>query len=252
MQKEYSYLGNYGIVKIIGGKHKGKFGYYDGDDIDDDDRSKSVIYFGDMLSNATYYLIEPQYITNDFTIEDLKKRKSEIEHKLWKKLSKEQRLELIEEKTLIDNELIYRFENYVSSNKTKGKKVFLSHSSKDKPIVTSVALDLNEKGISTWLDAFDIRPGESIVTKINEGLNKCDYILLFLSENSVKSDWVTKEWETMLWEEVNSQKIKIIPIKIGDCEIPRLLQTKKYINLSEDYNYGIHQLIETIKKYEEQ
>ena len=135
----------------------------------------------------------------------------------------------------------------MNSNKIKGKKIFLSHSSKDKPIVTSVALDLKEKGINTWLDAFDIQPGESIISKINEGLNNCDFILLFLSQNSVNSEWVTKEWETMLWDEINTQNVKIIPIKIEDCEIPKLLQTKKYINLSDDYNYGIRQLIDTIK-----
>lgn len=248
MQKENSYLRNCGIVKIIGGTHKGKFGYYDDDDIDYNNQIKSVIYFGNMVNNSKYYLIKPKYITDDFTIEDLKKRTSEIQHELWKKISKEKRLALIEEKNLIDNEIIFRFEDYMNSNKIKGKKIFLSHSSKDKPIVTSVALDLKEKGINTWLDAFDIQPGESIISKINEGLNNCDFILLFLSQNSVNSEWVTKEWETMLWDEINTQNVKIIPIKIEDCEIPKLLQTKKYINLSDDYNFGIRQLIDTIKK----
>ena len=36
---KYSYVGNYGIVKITGGKFKGKFGYYDDDDIDFDNES---------------------------------------------------------------------------------------------------------------------------------------------------------------------------------------------------------------------
>lgn len=72
MQKENSYLRNRGIVKIIGGTHKGKFGYYDDDDIDYNNQIKSVIYFGNMLNNSKYYLIKPKYITDDFTIKDLK------------------------------------------------------------------------------------------------------------------------------------------------------------------------------------
>ncbi len=119
----------------------------------------------------------------------------------------------------------------------------------DKEIVISVALDLNEKGITTWLDAFDILPGESIVSKINQGLSNCEFVLLFLSKNSVKSKWVEKEWESILWDEINSNKIKIIPIKLEDCKIPKILQTKKYIDLSKDYNYGIMQLIDAIKSY---
>ncbi len=129
--------------------------------------------------------------------------------------------------------------------------MFLSHSSKDKDLVISVALDLNERGITTWLDAFDILPGESIISKINQGLENCEFILLFLSKNSIKSSWVMKEWETLLWDEINSNKIRIIPIKLEDCEIPKILQTKKYIDFSIDYNNGITQLVNAIIEYEQ-
>ena len=142
------------------------------------------------------------------------------------------------------------FENYLEFNHENSKKVFLSHSSSDKSIVISLALDLQKRGISTWLDAFDILPGESIVTKINEAIDECTFALLFLSKNSVKSNWVMKEWETMLWDEINSGKIKIIPVKLEECEIPKILQTKKYIDLSDSYSDGLLQIVQTIKTYE--
>ncbi|MDO5002869.1 MAG: toll/interleukin-1 receptor domain-containing protein [bacterium] len=245
-----SYIGNYGLVKITGGKFKGRFGYYDDEDTDFDGIEKSVIYFGEMFDNSKYYYIEHKYITDDFNTEDLKRRQSEITLKLWKGVSDSERLKLIEEKNLIDYEIYNRFEHYLESNQLKNKKVFLSHSSVDKSIVISVALDLQEKGISTWLDAFDILPGESITSKINKGLEECEFVLLFLSNNSVKSNWVTKEWETMLWDEINSGKIKIIPVKLEECEIPKILQTKKYIDLSKNYSDGLFQIIQTIKTYE--
>lgn len=245
-----SYIGNYGLVKITGGKFKGRFGYYDDEDTDFDGIEKSVIYFGEMFDNSKYYYIEHKYITDDFNTEDLKRRQSEITLKLWKGVSDSERLKLIEEKNLIDYEIYNRFEHYLESNQLRNKKVFLSHSSVDKSIVISVALDLQEKGISTWLDAFDILPGESITSKINKGLEECEFVLLFLSNNSVKSNWVTKEWETMLWDEINSGKIKIIPVKLEECEIPKILQTKKYIDLSKNYSDGLFQIIQTIKTYE--
>lgn len=92
-------------------------------------------------------------------------------------------------------------------------------------------------------------PGESIVTKINQGLNDCEFVLLFLSQNSVKSNWVTKEWETILWDEVNSNKVKIIPIKLEQCDIPKIMQTKKYIDFSINYSDGLKQLVDTLKEY---
>ncbi len=92
-------------------------------------------------------------------------------------------------------------------------------------------------------------PRKSIVSKINEGISNCDFALLILSKNSLKSNWVLKEWETMLWDEINSGKVKIIPIKLYDCEVSKILQTKKYIDLSEDYNIGLFEIINAIKQY---
>lgn len=250
MIKENSYIGNYGLVRIIDGEFKGKFGYYDDDDTDFDGVEKSIVYFGKVFDNSKYYYINQEYITDNFNINDLNNRKVEILHQLWSEISETKRLELIEEKNLIENEIYNRFENYLEFNKQKNRKVFLSHSSSDKSIVISIALDLQEKGINTWLDAFDILPGESIMTKINDGIEECNLALLFLSKNSVKSNWVTKEWETMLWDEINSGKVKIIPIKLEECEIPKILQSKKYIDFSENYSEGLFQIIQTIKEYD--
>ena len=88
------------------------------------------------------------------------------------------------------------------------------------------------------------------MTKINSGIEECSFALLFLSKNSVESNWVTKEWETMLWDEINLGKVKIIPIKLEECEIPKILQSKKYIDFSKSYSDGLFQIIQTIKEYE--
>ena len=62
---------------------------------------------------------------------------------------------LVEERSLIDSEIISRYEDFIASKKVNGTKVFLSHSSKDKPTIIPLALDLEKKGITPWLDAFD-------------------------------------------------------------------------------------------------
>jgi len=48
--------------------------------------------------------------------------------------------------------------------------VFLSHSSKDKPVVRAVAERLRSDGLRVWLDEWEIRPGDSIPAKLEEGL----------------------------------------------------------------------------------
>jgi hypothetical protein len=47
-------------------------------------------------------------------------------------------------------------------------KVFMSHTSSDKPFVARLAADLARIGVGVWYDSWEIRGGESIVEKINE------------------------------------------------------------------------------------
>jgi len=247
--KYEEFFSQYGIVKIIDGEFKGRFVYYDDDDIDYDDKEKAVVYFGDIIYNSRYEYIDYEYLDWDYTFDDLKKRSDEIVELLWKKISDSERTILVEEKNMIDMEIISRLENFIESNNGKNKKIFLSHSSLDKSIVISIALDLEKRGLVPWVDAFDILPGESIVGKINEGINNCDFMLFFLSKYSITSNWVLKEWETMLWDEINAGKVKIILVKLDDCEVPKILQTKKYIDLSKDYDTGLFEIINAIKQY---
>jgi len=41
--------GDYGPVRVVGGKHRGKVGYYDDDELDKDD--KAVVYFGEPFGS---------------------------------------------------------------------------------------------------------------------------------------------------------------------------------------------------------
>jgi hypothetical protein len=50
-------------------------------------------------------------------------------------------------------------------------KVFVSHSSVDKPFVERLATDLRiRESIDVWLDKWEIQPGDRIASKIEEGL----------------------------------------------------------------------------------
>ena len=50
--------------------------------------------------------------------------------------------------------------------------IFLSHSSKDKPVVRAVAERLRADGLRVWLDEWEIKSGDSIPAKIEEGLER--------------------------------------------------------------------------------
>ena len=70
--------------------------------------------------------------------------------------------------------------------------VFLCHSSDDKPFVEKLCQDLTSGDIDVWFDKWEIRVGDSIIEKIEEGLKNNDYLAIVLSNASVKSEWVRR------------------------------------------------------------
>lgn len=54
--------------------------------------------------------------------------------------------------------------------------LFLSHSSADKTFVEKLAKDLEGVGVNVWFDKWEIKVGDSLTGKIEEGLQANDYL----------------------------------------------------------------------------
>lgn len=121
-------------------------------------------------------------------------------------------------------------------------KIFLSHSSQDKPFVEKLANDIKKLNIDVWLDKWEIKVGDSLISKISSGLSESDYFILVMSPHSVISEWVQKEFSYALIEEIESKSIKILPILLDNCEIPTLLRDKLFADFRENYDSGFEVL----------
>ncbi len=115
--------------------------------------------------------------------------------------------------------------------------IFLSHNSKDKPFVRKLADDLRKKGHYVWVDEAEIKVGDSLIGKIEEGIENTEYLGVVISNNSNKSEWVNREVRTALNQEIHNKKVKVLPILIEDAEIPAFLLDKKYADFTSDDNY---------------
>jgi TIR domain len=65
--------------------------------------------------------------------------------------------------------------------------VFLSYSSMDKMIARATAQRLQADGLRVWLDDWEIRPGDSIPSKIEQGLECSRVLVLFMSAQAFGS-----------------------------------------------------------------
>lgn len=124
--------------------------------------------------------------------------------------------------------------------------VFLSHSSQDKPLAKKLARELTEAGVDVWLDEWNIAVGDSISTRIQEGLDSSDYVAVMLTKSSVSSGWVNKEWQSKVGDEASRRQTIILPLKFDDCDVPRLLRDKKYADFSSDYDAAFKHLLHSV------
>src|SRR5205085_5911537 len=88
-----------------------------------------------------------------------------------------------------------------SSDVCSSDLVFLSHSSIDKPIIEQIFFELQKEEIKVWFDKYEIKGGDSITDKLNEGLGKSDLGLICLSKNFLNSNWSRRSEERRVGKE---------------------------------------------------
>ena len=118
-------------------------------------------------------------------------------------------------------------------------RVFVSHNHRDREFVeASITGPLTKHGIETWYSNADIIPGERYIERIQDGLLKCDWVVVLVSENAVSTpDWVRAEVNTALSEA--RFRDRVVPVKIENVQAAQishdlgLLQTLDFSSVTD-------------------
>jgi len=110
--------------------------------------------------------------------------------------------------------------------------IFISHNFNDKEFIGPIAQSLSDVygEENVFFDSWSIKPGENIIQRMNEGLEKCKYFFFFITENSLNSEMVTLEWTSTL-KERGTKDIRFIPIKAENVEVPFIISSLNYLDL---------------------
>lgn len=127
--------------------------------------------------------------------------------------------------------------------------IFLSHNSADKPFVRKLANDIRLRGHYAWVDEAEIKVGDSLIERIEEGIDNIDFLGVVISQNSIESEWVKREVRLALTQEILGKKVKVLPILLEKVKIPGFLADKKYADFtSEDkYKNSLNEIFEAIE-----
>src|SRR5689334_7054018 len=106
--------------------------------------------------------------------------------------------------------------------------VFISHRIKDNEEAANLAEDIRNAGHKVWLDLWEINIGDSIVGRMNEGLESTSYLILCYSDMGVMSEWISREWLAALARQLNGEGVKILPVLLTGGKAPAILADIKY------------------------
>ena len=114
-------------------------------------------------------------------------------------------------------------------------RIFLCHANEDKAHVREVYHRLRAIGeFEPWLDEEDLLPGQDWDYEIRQALKTSDFILIFLSRNSVaRRGYVQREMKLALdaWQEPPEGTIHTIPVRLDDCDVPEPFRRYHWANL---------------------
>ncbi len=132
------------------------------------------------------------------------------------------------------------------------KDVFICHAGEDKEkIVEPLVSALTKERISYWYDRAEIRWGDSLAQKVNQGLAISRFVIVVLTKIFVGKHWPRRELDSALNIEARSGVVKVLPLLSGTTqereeifrEFP-LLNDKYYII----WENGVDDFVDQLKK----
>src|SRR5436305_10851927 len=106
--------------------------------------------------------------------------------------------------------------------------VFISHRRVDAMLAEKLAKEIRDHGHQVWLDDWEINIGDSIVERMQKGLEDATYFVLCYSDQGVMAPWICREWMATLARQLNSANVKILPVVLTGGHPPAILSDIQY------------------------
>jgi len=124
------------------------------------------------------------------------------------------------------------------------KEVFLSHSSLDREFADKIVDLLRRHGVPVWHGPSNIRGAQYWHDEIGEALERCDWFVILLSPNSLKSMWVRRELLFALAEERYDKTLVPVVIHAGNYgKFSWTFRLHHFVDFTEDFEKGCRALL---------
>ena len=122
-------------------------------------------------------------------------------------------------------------------------RIFLSYSHQDQKYADLLTKHLSEAGHDVWQDKLNLKLGDNLIEKVNQGIKEAQALIVIVSESSLRSKWVMHEFSALALGDLSSESRKIIPVLIDSTSVPSYLSKYLYIDLTKGLEQGIQSLV---------
>jgi formylglycine-generating enzyme required for sulfatase activity len=132
----------------------------------------------------------------------------------------------------------------------EGPLVFISYSRRDESEVRRIHDTLARAGIRTWLDTREIKAGDVIGKRIEEGVTGCTYFVPILSPTYQSSEWTQLETNLAWQREVEEGRSLVLPLLLrGETRsLPLRYRAHRFIDLRAGFDAGLTELVEHVRR----
>lgn len=111
------------------------------------------------------------------------------------------------------------------------KDFFISYNKADKEYAKWIAGTLEENDYTTYIQAWDFRPGNNFILQMQEAIKKSKRTIIVLSQNYLNSEYCQAEWAAAYNYDPTGKYRKLIPVRVSDVCPNGLLSGIIYIDL---------------------
>lgn len=129
-----------------------------------------------------------------------------------------------------------------SSDIVDGNTIFISHDHDDADFAELLKLRLEKAGIESWIDTERLKIGQDWRTEIDIGIENCAAIVVIMTPEARKSEYVTYEW-AYAW----GKDKKIFPLMLKKTQLHPRLESLQYLNFTSNPTRPWDELISSLK-----
>lgn len=107
-----------------------------------------------------------------------------------------------------------------------------------------IATRLRNDGLRVWFDDWEIRPGDNIPAKVEEGLERSRVLVLCMSASAFGSEWAVLETGTFRFRDPLNKARRFIPLRLDDSEIRGSLAQFRFIDWHDSPDEAYPALLE--------